>query len=102
MTGRKITAMHNHYGVVNEKNCGQCPWLYRSCGYGKSWYKCAAYGNSNSEATDWRKKWTACGLIDGDINGLAPMLEILKHESRKEPEKPLKGQIDMFGGVYDD
>lgn len=102
MADRKIATMHKQYGMVNEKTCGQCPWLYRSCGYGSAYYKCAAYGKSNSEATDWRKKWTACGLIDGDINGITPMLEILKQERRKEPEQPLKGQIDMFGGVYGD
>ena len=102
MTDRKIAAMHKYYGEANGKTCGQCPWLYRVTGYNRAWYKCAAYGNSNSEATDWAKRWNACGLIDGDINGLTPMVEILKHASRKEPEQPLKGQVDMFGGIYDD
>ena len=95
MTDRKIDAMHKEFGVADGKKCGECPWLHLYRGYGKAWWKCSAYGNSNSEATDWRKKWPACGLIDKSINGLVPMVKRLKHFPKSEPEQPIEGQIRM-------
>lgn len=100
MNDRKITAMHNEYGKDHGYKCEDCPWLSRVQGHTKAYYKCAAYGNSNSEATDWAKSWPACGLRSKDINGLTPLIKRLC--AKRDDNKPVKGQIDMFGGVVGD
>lgn len=41
-------------------SCGTCLHLRRPHHSGK-YFKCALYGISSSEATDWRAKWPTCG-----------------------------------------
>ena len=45
--------------------CGQCVFLV-STGLRntKSFYKCRRYGDSRGPATDFRKKWPACGRFE--------------------------------------
>lgn len=100
MPARKIDAMHKAYGRDYGYKCGDCPWLSRKQGYGKAWYKCAAYGDSASESSDWAKRWDACGLRGKDISGLTPMVKRL--ERNRKADKPCDGQIDMFQGAEDD
>ena len=62
----------------------------------KQYFKCTVYGCSHSEATDWRKSYDACGLIDrafpeGD-NRIADLLKA--NPIRLEEQIP--GQISMF------
>lgn len=94
MTDQKIAAMHNEYGKANGYKCGDCPWLHRVRSYGKSWYKCPYYGESNSQATDWSKSWTACGLHDKCINGITPLVKRI--EAKRAENEPIDGQISMF------
>lgn len=61
---RKFERMWAMYGKREDKTCGACAHLV-TFGAEKSpatYFKCERYGISSSEATDWRKKWTACGL----------------------------------------
>jgi hypothetical protein len=44
------------------ETCGACLHLTRG-GHG-GWIKCAKYSVSASEASDWRKKWPACGAFE--------------------------------------
>lgn len=97
MTERKIAAMHKEYGKAYGYKCGECPWLYRVQRYGKAWYKCSYYGNSNSQATDWAKSWTACGLHDKSIEGITPMIKRI--QAKRDENEPIKGQISMFEEV---
>lgn len=62
MAIRKIDAMYKYYGVGTGR-CENCPHFRRKV-FDKVYFKCLVYGNSNSEATDWRSGYTACGLID--------------------------------------
>lgn len=97
MADRKIAAMHKEYGHAWGKRCGDCPWLYSAeMRSGRRYYKCAAYGSSSAESTDWAKKWEACGLIDKTLPDVS-LLERLKHAARPT-NRPIKGQIDIFGG----
>lgn len=100
MPERKIAAMHKEYGHGWGYKCGDCPWLYSVTLYsGRRYYKCAAYGESSAESTDWAKKWEACGLIDKVLPDVS-LLKRLKHAARpaRLTDEPIKGQIDMFGG----
>lgn len=99
MPDRKIAAMHKEYGRGWGYKCGDCPWLHKTLGGKKSYYKCAAYGESSSEASDWSKKWEACGLVSGSLPDI-PLLTRLKHMACSKPtDEPIEGQIDMFGGI---
>lgn len=59
---KRIDAMHNDHGVTEGRKCKECLSLYRShWGY----YKCKNYQfQGSSPASDWRLKWTACGLFE--------------------------------------
>ena len=61
MAVRKIDLMHRFFGKDEAHTCGECNNL---CSYryrGKTYRKCEIYGVTNSEASDWAKRWTACG-----------------------------------------
>lgn len=59
-----LNAMHKAHGSKPGYICGDC----RYCGAdpvasrNRRWYKCSKARVSASAATDWRKKWPACGL----------------------------------------
>lgn len=100
---RKIDAMHHLFGEIEGKRCADCEHLCKKT-YNKTYYKCECYGESNSEATDWAKSWTACGLIEGDHWQMysikardGTVVNMLKHESIKKPLEECEGQIRMEG-----
>ena len=99
-TGRKIEAMHRLFGVVIGKTCKECPHLVRHDYRGFKGYKCCIYGESHSEATDWRIGWTACGAIDRMADGNAtPIYKRLQydrnHPKNGEETPQCEGQISM-------
>lgn len=78
MADRKIAAMHREYGKDHA-------------------HRCAVYGVSGSAASDWAKKWTACGMYGHPASkGDTPLFERLKHAKRKADDEPLDGQISMW------
>lgn len=64
---RKATArlvkMHGRYGHGEPGvKCGGCAHLVSGGGGSdRTFWKCELYGNTRSEASDWRKRWPACG-----------------------------------------
>lgn len=99
LKGRKIEAMHRLYGVYMGKRCGECPHLIEHNFRGFHGYKCAVYGDTCSEATDWRLKWQACGMIGREAGPNArPILEVIRYERtpcQTEPEPVIPGQITI-------
>lgn len=99
-TGRKIEAMYSMFGVFVGKTCKECPHLIQHCNHGANYYKCRIYGESYSEATDWRLKWTACGAFDKVADGNAsPIYKRLQYVRIEKPDRPTipvsEGQITM-------
>lgn len=93
---RKLPAMHYTHGVDPKgRKCKECDNFRVYDYHGKRYFKCAAYGISNSEATDWGANYLACGLFNFPIDGLTPVLEQIKHQGRKAPAVPIYGQIEM-------
>src|SRR5215831_17053516 len=61
-------AMIGRYGAgPADRTCGDCCWLVKHS-YTRNYYKCQMYGDSSSEATDWRKKWKACSKFQERTN----------------------------------
>lgn len=94
MADRKIEAMYAAYGRSSHL-CKECCHFVRK-EYARMYFKCKAYGDSNSEATDWRANWMACGLFGKPLRDFVPMVDRLKHSGRKAPDVPLVGQISIF------
>lgn len=95
MADRKITAMHRVYGQDDAHKCAGCPNLCIYVTPSHTLYKCMAYGVSASAATDWAKRWAACGLYGKPLAAdHVPLIKRLKPARRQE--EPLDGQIGFF------
>jgi hypothetical protein len=57
---KSLRTMHMRYGATEGRSCGECCHFYKRR-YSKVYFKCELYSDSKSEASDWRKKWQACG-----------------------------------------
>ena len=90
---RKIEAMYEVYGHGTGK-CANCPH-FKETFLDKAYFKCTVYGESHSEATDWRKKWEACGLIDQPFPFQDERIVKLR-EGKPKYDEPLEGQISIF------
>lgn len=93
---RKIAAMHSLFGR-RAGFCRDCDNLCRKT-WDKTYYKCLAYGDSNSSATDWRVGNAACGLFNTALPAdFVPVIDRLKHLPRPvAPEPELEGQMNIF------
>ncbi len=52
-------AMHGH--GPEDKTCGECVYLSTYHPGNQRFFKCDVSGPTRSSASDWRKKWEACG-----------------------------------------
>lgn len=95
MADRKITAMHREYGIDNAHKCVNCQNFCIYATKSRMLYKCMAYGVSASAATDWSKRWTACGMYGKPLPDFhVPIMVQLKCTRRQE--KPIDGQIGFL------
>lgn len=93
MIARKIDAMHALYGTADGQ-CRDCPHFVEGYYHDKKLFKCEAYGFTHSDASDWRKSYTCCGLKDLPLPDDGPVIDRLKRQ-RIYVEKPIEGQIAM-------
>lgn len=94
MNARKIDAMHILYGL-GEGTCADCPHFEEGYYHDKKLMKCSVYGMTHSEATDWRKKYPACGLKTRPFPEYdRRVIEILRR-GRIRMDVPVEGQITM-------
>ena len=92
---KKIDAMHKYFGELPDKSCIDCSNLIE--GYCGNTFvrKCTVYGATHSIATDWRKKYRACGMFNKEWKG-RPIIRIVNSVERKAIEMaPLDGQMKM-------
>jgi hypothetical protein len=58
----RLAKMHACYGHGPAgQTCKDCVYLSRVAANVKIVFKCSVYGDTRSEASDWRGKWPACG-----------------------------------------
>ena len=74
--------------------CGECNNLV-SHFYDKTYFKCQIYGESASEATDWAKRWEACGCFNKDYDGPVKIKFFVKHSERPKERIEIDGQERM-------
>lgn len=91
-----IEAMYKHFGR-GDGRCQSCNHLVKVQHGGTAAYKCLIYGNTHSEATDWRLKYDACGL-----KGKArpdwfqvDMIDYLRNRRPKTDEQ-VEGQMSLW------
>lgn len=60
---QRIVVMHARHGRAAKGVCGECRHLLR-VGYTRTYFKCELFGKSSSQASDWRKRWPACGQFE--------------------------------------
>ena len=92
---RKIELMHKLFGKLPGRTCKECDHL---CSFTAShkWYKCENYGETSSEATDWRLKWSACGLIDIPKRLEVPVVKMLRFYNQEPKSSPqITGQMTI-------
>lgn len=97
---RKIELMHYLFGVVSDHKCEECQHLIKGRYNTQFFRKCCVYGATHSEASDWRKKWVACGLFNKEWNGgeIIRVSKMYQSMQRKvEDSKPMMGQISFWG-----
>ena len=95
MANRKIGAMHREYGTDCAHKCANCQNFRIYATKSHMLYKCMAYGVSASAATDWTKRWTACGLCGKPLPAdHVPLIKRLT--STKQQEKPIDGQMTFL------
>lgn len=92
---RKIELMYSLFGRNEDGKCKDCQHYTKYKYHDKHYRKCEVYGITNSEASDWTGKYTACGLYpDKPYNGDREVIKISR--SRKQPEQQIKGQMSLF------
>nr|DAH16502.1 MAG TPA: hypothetical protein [Caudoviricetes sp.] len=94
MANRKIQAIYREYGKDHAHKCADCPNLCIHATTSHTLYKCMAYGDSCSSATDWSQRWTACGLYGKTLPiDCFPLIRLTRTKRQK---KPIDGQIGFF------
>ena len=89
---RKLELMHALFGV-GEGSCGECSHFVSGRYRSRTLRKCKVYGLTHSEASDWAKKWQACGLKDKYTNQ-RNIIRLVRRDKTDIPEE-LDGQIEM-------
>lgn len=98
MALRKIALMHKFFGICDGHTCGECSDLVEEPYHGKMYRKCKVYGQSNSEATDWAKRYLACGMFNKPYKGPRFVERVKPTRTNQEEAQriELEGQISLF------
>lgn len=97
---KKIELMYELFGKKDGKRCGECSNLICGRYHDRILRKCEAYGLTHSEASDWVKRWEACGLFNAEYTG-RQVIEIAKrrnYENKARDKRNMEivdGQISM-------
>ena len=97
MALRKIDLMHRQFGMCDGHVCGECSNLVSAQAGKRPIYKCRVYGDTSSAASDWARRWLACGKFNQPYSG-RPIIELVRRSNPRPPEpveEPLDGQITL-------
>ena len=98
MALRKLDLMHRLFGRCEGHICGECKNFACHTYHSKRYRKCKVYGETNSEASDWARRWTACGMFNQPYDGF-PIIERKRQGGYNAKvlivDEPLDGQISL-------
>ena len=95
MALRKQHLMYRQFGHCDGHTCGECSNLVEGRYHDKILRKCKVYGMTHSEASDWAKRWLACGMFNKTYTG-GPIIQLVRRNTNRPPEapeEPLDGQM---------
>ena len=91
---RKIAAMHTLFGNLAGHTCGECRHFISGTYHDRILQKCDLYGLTHSAASDWIKRWPACGLFNRDYHGRPVITQLRRLQPAKSPtEITVPGQM---------
>lgn len=91
---RKIGRMQAEFGKISDKKCKECSHFKIYDVHGKRIFKCEVYGTTNSEASDWRASYEACGMFNDDKwTGIEMMKKL---SERPKAVEQIEGQLSLF------
>lgn len=96
MTLRKIDLMHREFGFSPGNKCKTCDNLIVQQA-NRRYYKCEVYGATDSEASDWRLSYDACGMYNKEYDG-GDMIRLVRPD--KAPDTPIVGQMALTDNPY--
>lgn len=97
MALRKIALMHRIFGICDGHTCGECSNLVEGRYHDKILRKCKVYGLTHSSASDWAKRYLACGMFNKPYKGRR-QIELVKPARTKQEEAQrieLEGQMKL-------
>ena len=96
MAIRKIDLMHRLFGIADGK-CGNCCHFVQGRYHDRILRKCEVYGLTHSEASDWAKRWQACGLFNKETTATNIIANVRSENRKNEPPQitVLDGQTGM-------
>ena len=93
---RQLDIMHKLYGKDHAHKCGNCCCFDAYKAWDKPRRKCERYGYSHSEATDWARSWTACGMFDVPVaEDDRPVKDWTRKLTIKNEDDQLEGQMRL-------
>ena len=95
---RKIDKMHYLFGKSDGK-CKNCEHYSTFKYHDKSYRKCEEYGITQSEASDWKAGYEACGLFPNKENPYGRYIMELRIGGKcrkKKQEEQIDGQMTLF------
>lgn len=89
---RKIVRMHALFGLQDGHICGECSNFVSGKYRGMILQKCKVYGMTHSTASDWAKRYPACGMFNHNYTGV-DVIKLSKQFKRQDYKQPLDGQL---------
>lgn len=95
---KKIDKMHYLFGKSDGKckNCEHYKHWGKNQVCGKALRKCEVYGETASEASDWKAGYEACGLFPNKENPYRRDIIELRIGTEKKTEEQIDGQMTLF------
>ena len=84
--------MYKLFGFTVGKHCKTCDHLVKHTPTDRSFYKCECYGETSSEATDWRVGSPACGLYNKPYKDKPVVTTVVPW---RKPERQIDGQMRL-------
>ena len=97
MALRKLELMYREFGKCENHTCRECSNLVEFEYHSRTYRKCKVYGMTDSEASDWAKRWLACGMFNKQWNG-GNIMRLVRPERKAKTEAdntPIEGQLQM-------